>query len=174
MKLVKESLYEIKKERDTSGLSTIGIGKPAMIKKWAAENFDEYYIEDDIIYPEFPDEYPSPKMILSNIIPDYIKIQAIKPFEWLNIGDTVINIIESDIEMFVKSKIPYDTPNIRNVLDKIDRTAYDRLQNLIYHGINFVHVEYYNDYNSTISDHIFAYDIDLGVVSLFIYNGDKF
>jgi hypothetical protein len=175
MKLVKESLNEIRQNKDT-GLSALGIGKAGMLKRWADENFEEYTIKDGVVYPADPLEYPSIKLVKSGKIPDYVKVIAFKPFEMLELGDYIKCYNSSlDEEYCVTEKIPWNRPDVKDIIIKVDgEDAYENLyKRPIEHKTNLVYADKWNN-DGTLTKYLFLYDLHEGSIGTFIYNGDKF
>lgn len=167
MKLVKESLYEIKKGSDKSALTNVGLGISALIKKWADSNFDEYEIKDGVIYPSDKFYVPSVKLVKSGRIPDYIKVLAEKPFDMLKEGDLVYR---DSSKFHVVEKLYNNDPDIKKKVDRIEgNNSYD---NIYVNHENLVIVESIEE-DRMPKHSVYAYDLFWGVIGYFIYNGDK-
>lgn len=172
MKLVKPRIDEISKGKGNV-LSSIDAGRMSMLRRWAAENFDDYSIKDGVIYPADIDECPSAAMAESGKIPDYVKVLAFKPFDLVKTGDVVkfYDVLHSD-EYIVVGKYRWNDPKLKDIIIKekgID--VYDNVYDNLANKINVVSVIKYN--NDEARRYLFLYDFFAGVMSTFIYNGDK-
>jgi hypothetical protein len=174
MKLVKESLNEIKRGGEGSGLDSIGVGKSYMVKQWADKHFDDYTIKDGVIYPGNFTEYPSAERVESGAIPPYIKIKAEKPYRLLKVGDKVKNYNESEPNDYVIVQLfPDDEQSQYDaVVNAYGMAAYRSFKDQMYKGSKVVRTTSPTEPKGNWQ--IQLYDRNFGVIGDFIYNGDKF
>jgi len=172
MKLVRESINEIKQEKST-GLGAIGLGKESMIKQWASQNFDEFRIYNNIIIPSDPDEYPTVKMVRSGKIPDYVNIIAYKPYEILKKDDIVTDFSEMPLDYHVIAKLEHTQKDLQKIIDNFYGSGvYDnRFKRFFDQKMNAVLCVRYD--GSIETKVIKLYDYHVGVIGTFIYEGSK-